>query len=323
MRSFGRFIMDRYRRAYASPNSCILAIRVKYPSILKILSRLLRFDFLKFIDVNRIAFENSIVMIDSEIRVVIVVTLKDIDVLPFAIMASNDTLSNFTKISFTIICPQKEKHIIELALSEISLEMEIIVDESLINEENIQKIVTFFGVRSGWVIQQILKNEYARKSTHKYILLLDSDTLLLKQRNWINTSGEQLLMPTEESHQPYYDFLSRFGLPANQSYSFVSHHMLIQPDFLREMFYELNIQNQEDFIERIISCASNSSSSPFCIDYEMYAQYLLVKHPDKVYFGKWSNLSYPRQKILGANRIETRISSIGKDFASVSLHSWS
>jgi hypothetical protein len=315
--------MDRYRKAFASPNSCILAIRKKHPWILKYLSRLLHLDLLKFIDVNSIAFENSIILIDSEIQVVVVVTVKDIDVLPFAIEASAMTLSNFTKISFTIICPQKEKAAIELALPDISHEIEIISDESLINEDNMVKIKAFFEDRAGWVIQQILKNEYARNSKQKYILFLDSDTIILRQRNWINSVGEQLLMPTEESHQPYYDFLSRFGIPSNRNFSFVSHHMLIQPSFLREIFCELKIDNLEQFIERIISCTSKSSNSPFCIDYEMYAQYMLVNHPEKIYFGKWSNLSYPRRKIMKVNRIESRIQLIGRDFASMSLHSWS
>lgn len=233
----------------------------------------------------------------EKITIVCIATKKDFttlpDVLSFAVKAVGQ--SNLVKIQ--IVVP--EKHYLEATLilnGLLPVEFDIKTDEVLISDDQIELVRHYFGNKSSWIIQQVLKFEAVR-SINTNTLILDADTLIISNSYLRVIDGIQPLNPTEEFHKPYYDFLAKISpIFSNITNSFVPHHQIVQKDIFKEMCYSLNVNSLETLIALCIKNADISEPSPLCIDYEMYAQYLFIMHPHRYSLVKWSNISISNNK---------------------------
>jgi hypothetical protein len=184
------------------------------------------------------------------------------------------------------------------------------------------KIRSEFGSRSGWVIAEFLKIEYSTKSEFAGVLVVDSDTIILRDRVWLSASRMQNLFPVQEYHSEYFRLLSKLGLANSPSkFSFMSHYMLFQPMIYRDMYEVIARLNPDELLNKIISNKRQDSKSPFCICYEAYASHLMSKLPHLVQIEKWSNVGFKREIFtldfkVNLEYLETR------KLDSVSLHSY-
>jgi hypothetical protein len=200
-----------------------------------------------------------------------------------------------TRIS--VVVPATIVNEVEVVCSHKDFSIEVISEETLIPNYIFDKLKGAFSARAGWVYQQLLKIEYVSNSQSDGVLVCDADTLLIQPRMWLNSDKQQILTPTWEWHPSYYDFLSKFDLTdLKPLYTFVSHHMLMQPVFMiaaRDLLQWRSIENAVDYL---ISSERNQDLSPFSIDYELYAQYLFKFHPEKITLSKWANLALTRNE---------------------------
>ena len=84
---------------------------------------------------------------------------------------------------------------------------------------------------------------------------------------------------------------------------------------MREARDFMSWKNTDSMIDDLIQFYDGSDPSPFSIDFELYAQYLMKKHPDKVVLAKWANKAFSR-------RLSSPMNLINLDFASISLHDY-
>jgi hypothetical protein len=56
----------------------------------------------------------------------------------------------------------------------------------------------------------------------------------------------------------------------------------MQPEILRKALAAANWNSDRDLIEAILRDSNENEDSPFCIEYELYAQYLMRSHIEKV-----------------------------------------
>ena len=180
-----------------------------------------------------------------------------------------------------------------------------------------------FPTRGSWCAQQILKVEMILNSRSDFALIIDADTLLLRKRNWVDETGSQILTPSLEYQPQYYQFLEILGVNIQKpSLSFVSHHMLYRVKTFREMFEDLSIRNTEDLILKIENSKHENLISPFCVDYELYAQYLYSKSSAKYRIERWANLSLPRDFLYVFMKQKLTRLLVRQFFNSVSFHWW-
>jgi hypothetical protein len=100
--------------------------------------------------------------------------------------------------------------------------------------------------------------------------------------------------------------------------------MLFQPQIMKEVLTNIGWTTPDLLVQDLISSTKNDENSPFSIDYELYAQYLLSVHPEKVLIEKWSNLEASDKKFSESSVDYSRrvsASAVGK-YASVSFHSY-
>lgn len=287
-----------------------------------------KFGFLlRFLYVNSFQFEE----IDNDsqasppLEILFVAARKDFRSLELAINGVIETCRpEITRI--ILVVPEQdlvtcEKVVASCTSSEVKIE---IVSESSVLEASLAKMIfSRFGARGGWVLQQVLKLEYVRNSPSVGVLIIDADTVMLKNRKWLNSDGIQVLMPSWEYHKPYFDFLSTLAPFKSQTpffprFSFVSHQMLMQPNIVKEIYHACGWDGPKDLVQNLYHLSGKESQSPISIDYELYGHFLFLNYPEKVTLNKWGNVSAKFTEEVSIEFLKDRYSH----FASVSLHTY-
>jgi hypothetical protein len=258
-----------------------------------------------------------------EIEILFVSTQKDFSILPNSILSAMRATSHHRQVKVVVIVPDKEVSCAKEQITNLIDGIKIQAESQYISEEQFESIRQRFKSRAGWVIQQILKVEYVSRSTAPGVLVVDSDTILLSKREWLTEDLRQILCPSWEWHEPYYAFLAHVGFDRrNLKHSFISHHMLMQPKYMREARAFVSWQETDVLIRYLIDNADSNQSSPFCIEFELYAQFMLENHPEKVTLVKWSNIGIPRNAVGIRRQVDVIQAELKGKFASVSLHSY-
>jgi len=250
------------------------------------------------------------------IEILFVCTAKDFDVLPQAIQYAVNATNAHPLGGVSLIIPAADFQLAQAIDVGQGVPLKILNEEDFLPADLIQLIRTVFQRRAGWVIQQLLKVEFVSASTSPAVLVCDADTFLLSQRFWFDSNERQILTPSWEWTQSYYVFLSKFGLTTIvPEYTFVSHHMLMQPKFLREARIFMGWKETSKIVEDLIASYDGAEVSPFCIEYELYAQYLYKNYPNKVLLSKWANVGINRREFLNSK-------SKFEHYASISVHDY-
>jgi len=275
-------------------------------------------------DIRRFYKANSLILTDNSKSVValdilIVATQKDFLKLPTVVsQARKFVFQEEDNLIYIIVPRSQENHEILSNLRNYSF-VEVIPEDELVDTSNQDRLRETYPKRYGWILQQLLKIEFVKNSRSPGVLVLDADTILMRKRNWLNSNGNQILTPTWENHKPYYDFLSEIGLDTSSiEYSFVPHHMLIQPNRLNECLSYFGFGNLDDLLNQILQPKYLLENSPFSIDYEMYAQFMIAFHAPEISLEKWSNLQIERS--FHIEQIDKCIAKYQDDFASLSFH---
>ena len=258
------------------------------------------------------------------IEILSVAAGKDLDFLGFALKnAIKCSKNEVTRIS--IICPKKDlKRCRGLILLEnLQCEVEIIDEEEQIDESIRIQLQHRFKDRYGWVLQQLLAVSFVLNSNSKGILLLNADTVMLREVQWLDSKSNQILMAAVEYHEPYYAFLHKtLRFAPNPRYTFITHHMLFQPPIYRSILEKRDITSIELLARLMIEESDTREDSPFCIEFEPYAQGMLEDFTSHVHLRKFSNLSMLRtqENISKINHIIDN--DMKADYNSVSFHDY-
>ena len=260
------------------------------------------------------------------IQVLSVATKKDFDTLPFSLKSVISSSKNRIE-QITVISPAREipKNFSDRILFDFGLtNLNFVPEEIIISESSRQRLYAMFGSRYGWVLQQLLTVKFCLDSDARGVLVVDADTVLLKKLQWLDKFGSQLLMPSLEFHPPYCDFLNRaFGSYKNPRFTFITHHMLIQPDKLRAIFSRLKIGSIEELIDIVEKYAVLSENSAVCLEFEIYAQFLLKFFPKNAKLVKFSNIGLPNRLDI-VSQIDILLGEVSKGapINSISYHDY-
>ncbi len=227
--------------------------------------------------------------------------------------------------SVTIIVPAGDMMECRVVLSKISKSISVLNEDLLLPSELRGKLKALFPTRYGWVLQQLLILNYVLNSNSKGVLQIDSDTILTSYVTWIDKDLRQILYPTAHYHTPYYKTLNLL-MPnlCNGKMAFVSHHMLFQPSICREIFQILKVKNVTDLFEKVIEITETDNDSPFCLEYELYAQFIFKFYNHKVVLSRFCNYSFSVSN--GKNHLKEVaeiLDSSPQKYKSISFHHYS
>ena len=103
--------------------------------------------------------------------------------------------------------------------------------------------------------------------------------------------------------------------------TFVAHFMLMQPAIIRGALSYAKCTDTDALAALVISGADCSETSGVCVEYELYAQYLLAQHPACAVLAKWGNTSARAEGLVQPVTLKS-LSAQFDGWGSVSLHSY-
>lgn len=257
------------------------------------------------------------------IDVLIPCTKKDSKTLSLAVQSVIvNSINPINKIS--IICPSDDVHVLAqiINLNKYACEIEVSSERNFVDDIMYEEVFAILGNRAGHAIQQFVKLNFVASSKSAGVLVLDSDTILLRRVPWLDDYGNQSLYLSWENVIEHYDHLDALcGRNFRRDISTVTHHMLMQPSWVREF---MGVQSEEDikaFNQTAFDLANKDLSSIFSLDYLFYGLNALSRYPEKIVVNRWCNASATLESI---NREIISIYELGQEFPykSVSFHSW-
>jgi hypothetical protein len=258
------------------------------------------------------------------IELLLIVARKDFTSLPLAISkAVKNSLNPISVIR--VVTPHDAIVECRRVIKNLELNLPICVDDEdeVFPLDRRLEMKELFGHKYGWGLQQFLTVECVLRSSASGVLALNADTIILRPQVWLNSNFVQILFQSSELHLPYYRVLeSVFPNLEIQKLSHVTHHMLFQPDLLREIFRMNGISNTGDLFQRLKIVFEKDQESPFCIEFEPYAQGMRTFFPDKIEVRRFSNIAVSLDTIRAG--VPSVVNSFEEEsrYNSISLHSW-
>jgi hypothetical protein len=305
----------------------IFVFYVLFKSMRKLLARnIVSNIFFRRLEVSLYPFgtlnnsENS-----PEIDILILVAPKDIELLNNVIHGG--IYSSFNHIRKIHVVTPNRADLNRSLNSSIHDKIFIYEDGDILDTLLLQFIDMKCGKRSGWVKQQLIANFFASHRADIPILNIDSDTILTKQRKWIDSSFTQIFTPTWEFNSGYYEFLARLNpdLYRDIDLSFVPHHMLFIPEKLR-FINKLNNLDFDNLFSIIDQQLIEGNVNFFDFKYDYYAQ-AFINLKLNYSLEKWSNLSLCRNSLIDltkniVSQEDFNLFAGTINYASVSGHDW-
>ena len=155
--------------------------------------------------------------------------------------------------------------------------------------------------RWGWYFQQILKLGMADWVETDHYLVVDADTVFLRDVPLFNHQGNPLYATGTEYHKPYFDVFERLlGFRANREYSFTVHHMVYNKHIVREMRERFPEKPWHLSIVRYVEPQAPWFSEAQFNEQDTYGHYLKTLHPDEVNLRplRWANFSLRPSRVL-------------------------
>lgn len=261
-----------------------------------------------------------------EIELLVCSTAKDLwlltDCLTHAIKSSINPIS---KVS--VIVPSRD---VEACFTEIAdlatntdINFDVIDENSLIPDLARSELIQKMGQSYGWALQQFLTVAFVCNSSSKGVLAVNSDTVILQPRLWLEADGKQELLVSWEYHKPYYKVLKKLDSSlSNIEFSLICHQMLFQPNYFRRILSDLNVDSISQFIDLVLENTDLTQKSPFCVEFELYGQKILRKHPTKVILNRFANISVNLDTDVRIRHHQIREFIVAGEYNSVSNHSW-
>lgn len=179
---------------------------------------------------------------------------------------------------------------------------------------------------TGWYYQQFLKMHYASMCKDEYYMVWDGDTIPCRKIGMFQKeSGKPYLDLKHECHKEYFDTIARlfpgFGKVIEQS--FISEHMLIKTDIMRELINEIEKNDTiigSSFWEKIIkvippTLIQNSAFSEF----ETYGTYVAMKYPSIYKLREWHSFRQGGSFFFVDTICERDFLWLAKDFDAISF----
>lgn len=201
--------------------------------------------------------------------------------------------------------------------------IEVLSEDQFLTEAIRGKLRKTFGKRYGWALQQFLTVDRVLKSNYKGVLQVNSDTILLRPTQWIDSEGRQPIMVSTEYHPPYYLFLHNLNkeFPIFTD-SHITHHMLFQPEIFIEILRKSNVETLEKLVDFTIANAQINEDSPICVEFELYALGVLRYFPERITLAKFGNINYARRINANAIDFQVELQELAKKYNSISAHSY-
>ena len=221
---------------------------------------------------------------------------KDFDVLSHSVLGALRHVRN-PVAAIDVVSPslgEAERRLTPLLPASIAITY--LHDDDVVSKSLRKELTQALSSHGAWATQQLIKVLMAISHPSEPTLVIDSDTVLLRDKVWLTSAGRQLLYFRGYTNPRYQHYLRSWGVSEiDDLRSFVTHHMLFQPEILSEAISKtFRSTNPRALVSAIISSAQELGFPEFSMDYELYGNVLWARHRDTYQLDKYSNVGLPR-----------------------------
>jgi hypothetical protein len=160
------------------------------------------------------------------------------------------------------------------------------------NKKTIEKYIGNHH-RKGWYLQQLIKL-YAGKVIPNIMnryLVIDADTYFFKPTSFVE-DNKCLYNFGTEYNRPYFEHMKRLDKDLIKFYkrkSGICHHMIFETKYIDKLFSKIEKNHNELFYNIFLKSITNKRRG--ASEYEIYFNYMLINHFDKIKIRelKWLN----------------------------------
>jgi hypothetical protein len=263
--------------------------------------------------------------------VFLLTTSKDLDVLPFALESVIQNIA-LTDSSITIVAPQE-------CLPKIKMRLEDLYILENISTKSDEAILAEFGLErkqfpTGHSLMQVIKFLSALSSTTEDSIVVDGDTIFLKNRVWATRDKVVLVVPPEyqTSHVRFVE--TYFSQISHSNLGFTTQAQVMRRAWVREMFEAFGGLNSvvDSFTCSMNKYLSGESETVFPCEWQLLGDWLYTFKHDSIDIASFLNFSENRALLLPPSDlplslefIRSWISGLKNDFqvaGSVSMHAY-
>jgi hypothetical protein len=145
--------------------------------------------------------------------------------------------------------------------------------------------------RNGWYLQQLIKlyTGFVIEDILDTYLVIDADVFFLKPIEFYKES-KFIFTTGNEEHKPYFTHMSKLHSSFQKVIepSGISHHMLFNRNYLKEIFDMVENIHNKHFWKAFIECVEEHknhsiySTESGASEYEIYFNYMVKNHRDKI-----------------------------------------
>ena len=187
-------------------------------------------------------------------------------------------------------------------------------DESVLGPELFEELRN----EAGWNKQQLIKFAAVLKSSEVGSLVVDADTVLLRDKSFLGNNGEQLLQ-VGEVYRNFYEgqFSQFFSLTKRTPVMFITHHQLMQKFVVQRMF--------PGGAGDLAMWLKLSLQSPHrrLTEYDSYGSFLELKFNRRVRYGSWGNTKgFDLGSKIESGGLPGYLKNLSDHYCSVSFHAY-
>jgi hypothetical protein len=159
--------------------------------------------------------------------------------------------------------------------------------------------------RNGWIRQQILKLMSDQFTATQHVLIIDSDTCLVRKVSFVR-NGKPILFFSDEHNATYHECNQRLIGPVRTfRRSFVTHCMLFDRGILAGLHSNIERKCRVQWIDAILSKIERNVEAGFS-EYELYGTHVYNAQPHLFQAQYWYNAKYRGEGRVEPSKLPTR-----------------
>jgi hypothetical protein len=231
---------------------------------------------------------------------------RDLSIFPLSLASLKTQLSE-TSRHVTVVCPESIKPQITEKIESYrngDIQFDILADEDLLDQFDLKRI----DFPNSHVFMQVAKFLLTIYAKSEKSLILDGDTIFLRNRNWDSGSFEILVIPPEFeiAHAEFSRSLLR--LPKVSNLGYTTQSQLLSKTKVKELFHRLGgVKNvSQEFAKAYLEYQAGVNTTKFPCEWQLYGDWLRLVDNSPITYLAYSNISESR------NVLESRKLHIAK-----------
>lgn len=198
--------------------------------------------------------------------------------------------------------------------------LNIELEENVINLTDFEVIEKEYkdGIkhRPSWIFQQYMKL-FQNVTKHDKYLVIDSDIYINKNIDIFSDEKPNLFIGKDQYHEPYFNYMSNFGIYKKYDKSFISEIMLFDKKIINNFLSRIGLSKSQFFLQSNKIINSNCYISEF----ELYGNLIQSYHKDEYNIKNIETMVRGKHGEWNDSEIEHLIDS-NKNLDIISYHTW-